>query len=99
MGTIWDWLWVGVLGAFWCSLMVYLNTRIQKAGAMKWPLSFAQIISLTLLSLWFGIMARFDWGRAFRPPLVFITVSSFIGAIVVGLFAKRSARKTLTEEK
>jgi hypothetical protein len=98
MGTISDWLWVLFLGAFWGGLMVYWNTRMEKAGATKWPLSFPHILSLSLLSLWFGIMARFDWKRAFHAPLVFITSASFIGAIVVGLLAKRSARKALAEE-
>jgi hypothetical protein len=92
MGTIRNWLQVVFLGAAWGGFMLYWSTRMRTVGGMKWPPSFAQIVSLSLLSLWFGIVVTFSWIRAFHPPLVFITAPSLIGALIFRLFASSNTR-------
>jgi hypothetical protein len=95
VGTVREWIEVFLGGGAWGTFMLFFSgsrwdTEIDE---IKLKRRVEEILFWALMGLWFGIVATFHW-RAFRVPLVFVTVAAFISACLVARFGnKRRAAK------
>lgn len=88
MGTLRDWFEVIFLGFLWAGLTLWLSTFRQAAGTTRRILGFRRVLSFSLVGLWFGLMLTFRW-NALHPPLIFLTVASFLGGILAARWPVR----------
>lgn len=89
MGTASDWMSVAFSAIFWGGWMLLWRSDAH----MKRGLSLLYVLGLALASLWFGLVVTFHW-RAFYWPLILLTGTSLVGAVVVGRSARRRIRSS-----
>jgi len=88
MGTASEWMLVALAALFWGGWMLLWDFPRRSDAHIKPGLSFLSVLGLAFASLGFGLMATFHW-RAFRWPLILLTVGSLVGATVLSRWAHR----------
>ena len=94
MGTISEWIQALLWGELWGVSMMLWYTYRRHSENLKPVWRVEELLSWALMGLWFGIVITFHCRRAFHPPIVFITVSAFASACLIGrIGSKRRAMK------
>jgi len=88
MGTASESMSVALSALFWCGWMLLWDFPRRSEAHIKPGLSFLSVLGLAFAGLGFGRMATFHW-RAFRWPLIFLSVASLVGATVLSRWARR----------
>ena len=88
MGTASEWKSVALSALFWGGWMLLWDFPRRSDAHSKPGLSFLSVLGLAFASLGFGLMATFQW-RAFRRPLILLSVASLVGATVLSRWARR----------
>src|SRR5205809_8036691 len=88
MGTARDWMEVLLSGALWGMLFLYVSDR--KSSNIKPTLSLLSTSFYAFAGLLFGLWSTFRW-KAFRWPLILVTVSALVGFAVAGRLYRRAS--------
>jgi hypothetical protein len=88
MGTASDWTSAVFAGMFWAGTMLLWDFWRESDEHLKQVLSLANVLSLALLGLAFGIGTTFR-RKAFHWPLILIVVVTFVCGVVFARLAKR----------
>ena len=76
MGTSREWAKVFLAGGFWGLWMMFWAAHRRTAKNLKPAWCLEEVLTWSLMGLWFGVVSVFPWRQVFRTPLVFITVGS-----------------------
>ena len=90
MGTTREWGAVAFAAIFWGGWMLVWMTLLRKP---KHAISSLDVIVWALMGLVYGLTMTFHW-RAFRVPLVFLTVGALTCALGAGMLFRQKGSKT-----
>jgi hypothetical protein len=94
MGTTSEWIQALLLGELWGASMMLWYAYRRHSENLKPTWRGEEVLTWALMGLWFGIVTTFHWRRAFHTPIVFVTVSAFASACVIGVVGgKRRSMK------
>ena len=76
-----DWLLVIFFAVFWVGFVLFVR-GIRRPEVARPSSKVGQVLSLSLVGIWFGIVMTFRW-NAFRAPIVYLTVASLLAGFLV----------------
>jgi hypothetical protein len=81
MGTVTNWIEVGVSAIFWGGAMLLWTTHRRKAANIKPALSYVDVLFWVFGALEFGLLTTYGW-QALHRPLIFLLLLAFVGALI-----------------
>src|ERR1700739_3894068 len=88
MGTATDWLGVVLLGGCYGGGILFITVRNRRKNNLQPHVFPALVLMYISAGLFFGVVSQFHFSRAFRWPLILVTLGAVGALVAAGIYIR-----------